>query len=352
MKLKNYFFIWLLILPLGTGIFAQGEAGAEGVTTPLFSESEPLQIRMSYSNRDLIKETDDSTYLKTMLVYKDGEKPWDSIEVRLQARGNWRQKNCFLTPVKVRIKKKEAKGTLWEGNKELKFVLPCGNTDVGMDYVLKELLAYRIFELVTPFHFKTRRAIIDYTDERGKKGKGYTLEAFMIEDIENVAERNNGNRMKRTVHPLQQDHLASVQNDIYHFMIGNTDYSSAYQHNAKLVFVQGRQAIPIPYDFDMSGLVNANYAVVSQVQGEVLSISKVTQRLFRGFKRDPVIFDQVRQQFLDLKPDIMALVKELQPDFRNEKQYEETEEFLQEFFTILQNDKEYREQILAVARTK
>ena len=100
-------------------------------------------------------------------------------------------------------------------------------------------------------HKKNALRSIDSLDE---------LEAFMIEDIANVADRNRGKRLKRTVHPLQQDHLSSVQNDFFQFMIGNTDFSSAYQHNEKLIFVDGRQAIPIPYDFDMSGMVNAHYA--------------------------------------------------------------------------------------------
>ena len=67
-------------------------------------------------------------------------------------------------------------------------------------------------------------------------------------------------------------------------MIGNTDYSSAYQHNEKLMFVDGMNAIPVPYDFDMSGLVDTNYAVVSQVQGENCRLTDVARRLYRGFR--------------------------------------------------------------------
>nr|WP_255444031.1 hypothetical protein [Robiginitalea sp. SC105] len=330
----------------------ESTATTEQTTTPLFSSDETLAVRLTYSNRDLLRETNDSTYLEAMLAYKDGDKPWDSVEVRLQARGNWRKKNCFLAPVKVRIKKKDAKGTLFEGNKELKFVLPCNNNDDGADYVLREYIAYKLYELVTPYHFKTRRMRIDYTDEKKNKGKEYALEAFMIEDIKTVADRNNAKQLKRKVHPLQQDHGVSVQNDFFQFMIANTDYSSAYQHNEKLLFVEGRQAIPVPYDFDMSGFVNANYAVVSQVQGEVLDINSVTDRLFRGFKRDNGVYDLVRKQYLDLKPQFMAIVEGKKSEFLKERSYDETHDFIEEFFRILANDGQYRSQILAVARTE
>ena len=133
-------------------------------------------------------------------------------------------------------------------------------------------------------------------------------------------------------------------------MIGNTDFSSAYQHNEKLIFVDGRQAIPIPYDFDMSGMVNAHYAVVSSVQGDNLDIEKVTQRLFRGFKRDPQVFDAVRRQYLDLKPRVMAYLDSMADDFHNSRQFQNTRDFLENFFQILRDDTSYREQILVAAR--
>ena len=36
-------------------------------------------------------------------------------------------------------------------------------------------------------------------------------------------------------------------------MIGNTDFSQAYSHNVKLLYID-EQMLPIPYDFDMAGL--------------------------------------------------------------------------------------------------
>ncbi|EAR16305.1 hypothetical protein [Robiginitalea biformata] len=339
----------ILLLQLPGAILGQQEP-ADGAAKPLFSSTERLDVRLSYSNRDLIRDTNDSTYLNTMLLYRVGDEAWDSVEVRIRARGNWRKANCFLAPVKVRIKKAAARGTLFEGIKELKFVLPCAPTDDCADYVLKEYLAYKFYEMVTPFHFRTRRMRLEYVDQKKRNEKAYELEAFMIEDIANVADRNRGKRLKRTVHPLQQDHLSSVQNDFFQFMIGNTDFSSAYQHNEKLIFVDGRQAIPIPYDFDMSGMVNAHYAVVSSVQGDNLDIEKVTQRLFRGFKRDPQVFDAVRRQYLDLKPRVMAYLDSMAEDFHNSRQFQNTRDFLENFFQILRDDTSYREQILVSAR--
>jgi hypothetical protein len=344
----------LFFLLTGVAAFAQPQTSAADpeTTTSLFRTEEPLNIHLQYSNRELRKNTNDSTYLECMLSYQDAGGQWDSLEVRVRARGNWRKENCFLAPVKLKIKKKEAEGTLFEGIKELKLVLPCRDNEYGQDYVIKEYLAYKLYEKVSPYHFKTRRLSVAYTDDSGKKAKDYVLEGFLIEDVDQMAERCNAKKLTRSVHPLQQDDLCSVQNDFFQYMIGNTDFSVAYQHNEKLIFVEGRSAIPVPYDFDMCGLVNANYAVVSQVQGESLEISHVTQRLYRGFKRTPAIYEQVRQEFLSKKDVFMEQVDALQPNFRKSGQFEGARDFVLEFFEVLQNDDQYRQKILAMAREK
>ena len=254
MKIRNALLIFIWLLACGPLLNAQeiAQATEQMATTPLFSEETPLPIKMRYSNKQMRKETNDSTYLESLLEYKDIDGSWKSLDVKLRARGNFRRENCFFPPVKIKIKKKKAKGTLFEGNKELKLVLPCLLNKHRNDYVLKELLAYKFYEVITPFHFKTRQVSLQLTDQKGGKEKQHEVMAFLIEDIDRVAERHNANKLKRAVHPLQQDNICSIQNDFFQYMIGNTDFSVAYQHNEKLIFVTGRKAIPIPYDFDMS----------------------------------------------------------------------------------------------------
>lgn len=135
------------------------------------------------------------------------------------------------------------------------------------DDIIKEYLAYKIYELVSDFHFRTRLATLEYIDTRGKKSeihplslflpedrikelfeyendeafayrkpKKHQLKAILIEDDKKVAKRHNAKVMKRFVHPLNQAELPSITNAFFQFMIGNTDFSTAYQHNQKLIF--------------------------------------------------------------------------------------------------------------------
>jgi len=324
----------------------------ELIVTPLFSTDEPLPIKLRYSNRQVRKETNDSTYLESVMAYEDVDGQWKSLDIKLRARGNFRREYCYFPPLKLKIKKKIGKGTLFEGNKELKLVFPCQLTKHSHDYVLKEYLAYKLYEVVTPFHFKTRAVSLELTEIKGKNEKIHQLMGFLIEDIDKVAARHGARKLKRSVHPLQQDNICSVQNDFFQYMIGNTDYSVAYQHNEKLIFVTDRKAIPIPYDFDMSGLVNANYAVVSQVQNETLSITKVTQRLFRGFKRNESVYEFIRQDFLGKRAQMMQIVDDIAPRFQDPRQFQLARKFIEEFFVVLQNDGRFQKEILAVARVK
>ena len=110
--------------------------------------------------------------------------------------------------------------------------------------------------------------------------------------------------------------------------------------------------MPVPYDFDMSGLVDASYAVVSQVQGEVLSITDVTQRLYRGFKRNPAIYQTVRSEFLNNKSKMMTVVNDLESSFDDPKEFATARRFISDFFDVLANDNSYRKEILNVARLK
>ena len=317
----------------------------------LFKNQEILPIKLSYSNKDLNKNTNDSTYVKSNLSYQQEDKSWKILEIDLRARGNFRRKKCYFPPLKIKIDKSIRKGTLFTDNKKLKLVMPCLNQKNANDNVVKEYMAYKLFEIISSYHFKTRLTKIDFTEIRRKKIINHSLKGFFIEDIKKVAKRHNGNVLKRFVHPLQQEEITSVKNAFFQFMIGNTDFSVAYQHNGKLLFID-KKTIIIPYDFDLSGLVDASYAVVSEIQKEPLDITKVTQRMYRGFKRDPRIFQQVRNEFLDNKIKILQTMDSYESIFNDPKEFIIAKEFILDFFKIIEDDKKFKTHILDKARTK
>ena len=336
----------------GTPSFAQTETDTTETNTisKLFRSQRVVPIKMTYSSKEIKKETNDSSYISSNFEYQTSKGNWKTMGLQLRRRGNFRLKNCTFPPLKLKIKEDSAKGTIFKGNKRLKMVLPCSAGSGDNNKVVKEYMAYKFYEQLSPYHFKTRLLEMDYTDLKSKKPKNYKFMAFLIEDDKMVAKRHNGNVMKRKVHPMEQEALCSVRTAFFQFMIGNTDYSVAYAHNVKLFFID-KSTIPVPYDFDMSGLVNAKYAGVSQSNNNTMPIENVRQRLYRGFKRPDDVFQNVRQEYLNQKDSIFAIIEDCKPMFDNDSEYEQAKEYIQEFYEILINEAKFSKEIVQTART-
>ena len=217
--------------------------------------------------------------------------------------------------------------------------------------LLRNIWLIKMYEIISPFHYKTRLLNIEFIEEKGQRTKNRQLKGILLEDINKVAKRFNGNEIKRRILPLQQDDMASIQYCFFQYLIANTDFSTTYGHNGKLLFVDKR-IIPVPYDFDMSGLVDASYAVVSDIQNTTLNITEVTQRVYKGYKRDELLFEKVRKEFINHKPKIFKVIDDLEEDFYDRNQFIKAKEFVADFFEILENDKKFKRSIIDKVRTK
>ena len=147
---------------------------AQDTENNLFSSSEILETKIAFSPKKLRKSNNDTLYFDTPLMYKVGGE-WKEMEIGIRARGNFRRSTCYYPPVKVDLKKKQTKTTIFQGQKKLKLVLPCKQQKDKNDNILKELMVYKLLELVTPYHFKTRRLTIEFTDQNKKKTKMFQL---------------------------------------------------------------------------------------------------------------------------------------------------------------------------------
>lgn len=327
--------------------YAQEISQLESKEQPLdlFDDQSPLSLKITYSNKELKRETNDSTYIKSEMSYKNNDSTWTNLDVDLRARGNFRRNNCYFVPIKMSIKKKDYKDTKFDGHKKLKLVVPCLLEKDRNDNVLKEYLAYKFYELQSPYHFNTRLVKLELIEPRGKKEKIHILKAFLIEDDKKIAKKFDGKIVERSIHPKAQEELNSIRCEFFQYMIGNTDFSNMEQHNAKLIYID-KKIYPVPYDFDMSGLVNASYSVVSETLTNSSNITLVTQRMFRGFKRNPELIEQVRQEYLDNKSKMLQIMDDLQPEFENYKEFENAKEYIQSFFNTLINESKFKSEIL------
>jgi len=307
----------------------------------LFEQMDLLPVRLKYSGKVLKKETNDSTFMDSELVYKMKNGDWKTVSLKIRARGNFRRKSCYFTPLKLKIKKKEAKQTIFKGQKKLKMVLPCLNESAKDDNVIKEYLIYKMYQVISPYYFSTRLLDVEYEDIKTKRTKLYQLKGLLIEDDETVAKRLDGKIVKRTFDPKGYNDLAAIRNAMFQYMIGNTDYSITYAHNTKVVYVD-KKFIPVPYDFDMAGFVNTSYSVVSQTRKIKLPIENVTERYYMGYQRDYKLFQQVRLEFIAHKQDLLAIINAQEANFENNGNYTTAKKYIEDFFRIIAKESVFK----------
>jgi hypothetical protein len=280
-------------------------------------------------------------------VYVNEEGSQDSLNVTLDTRGNYRLRKCYFPPVAIRIKKSQAKGTVFKGQKKLKLVMPCLKQIQSNDYIIKEYIAYQIYELVSPFHFKTRLLSLEFSEIKGGKKIIHNSNAFLIEDDKEVAKRHDGRVIKSVLHPSIFHSFSEVRSSLFQYFIGNVDFSSASQHNSKLIYTNAG-AIPVPYDFDLSGLVDASYAFVPE-QRENLGITDVTQRAYQGYQRTDAVFQKVRLEFIEKREQIFKILESHESLFTAEKEYEDMVKYVQSFYEIIENDRRFKKEIISKA---
>ncbi|MDG2342930.1 MAG: hypothetical protein P8L24_07735 [Cytophagales bacterium] len=319
---------------------------AQSQSSELFSDDLNLNAQLSFDFKDLYKNTNDSTFIKSTMVFSGNGLEEDSMTVRIRVRGNFRKKICYFKPMRVEIRKKQAENTIFENNRKLKLVVPCQNDKGKDELIYKELLAYKFFEEFSGVYLKTQPLTLKIIEKKGNKEIEHTMFAFLIEDDSKVAKRHDIKKFpKRRVSPLIVTDSSAINFAMFSYMIGNTDWSMAYQHNTEMFF-NGKKLIAIPYDFDHSGLVNAYYAKPNPM----LKISSVTERVYRGLcKRDPEIFASMRELYISKEENIYSRLNVYKDNF-NEKEYNRLTKYIKSFFDILKSESEFKDKILSKCR--
>ena len=329
---------YLLMLFACTGIFA---AKAE---SPLFASFQPMELVITAPFSQLRKgrEAEELEEFPATLAHTT------TIDIKLRARGNFRRSKdtCKFPPLRLNFAKKKSKGTVFEKQDKVKLVTQC---KAGVQYaqlVVKEYLAYRVFNLLTDKSFKVRLVNAQYANS-DSKNKVTRHQAFLIEDKKKLARRlNTVEHHAQNIKPSEvlPDYTALV--NLYEFMIGNTDWSMFTSapgqeccHNLVPLRNEADLVLPVPYDFDFSGSVNAPYA--EPPLG--LKLRQVTQRLYRGRCIHNPELDAVVRLFQKKKQAIYALYEDSAE--LNKRTKKKALAYYDKFYAILDNPKQFHKKI-------
>lgn len=318
----------------------------------LFRSGDTVELTISAPWRKIVRDRTNQDPYPASLEYIDESGSREIIALTVERRGKTRQRICRFPPVKLRFDKSDVKETLFEGNKSIKMVTHCDNGRRWEQYYILEMLAYPIYNVITDRSFRIRPLSVTYHDSDRDRNDGPRF-AFLIEDDKLVANRNGLDKYDAAEIPADRlDSLESSRFALFQYLIGNEDWSSLGGppgedccHNAKLIAPEsGEPLYALPYDFDSSGFVDAHYAAPN----DGLRISKVSQRLYRGFCLHNSTLETARDEFLQNKQTIQAIV-EGEPRLRSRTRSRATR-YLDGFFTVMEDPELFERAITGACR--
>lgn len=339
----SIFLIWLISI---------GDINAQDNTlskpTPLFQSDDILNLKLEADFKAVFSVTDDSTYFPAKISLTDNHGEIKDIKLKIRTRGNARRDVdiCKFTPLRLRFPKKETSNTVFEGQRNIKLVTHCQKAKANEQYIILEYLIYKAFNILTDSSFRVRPAIINYINSNNKKGSIQKF-AFFIEKDKHLAKRLNAIELEAIkIHPMRLYSSHTCLMDIFQYMIGNVDYSAYKKHNIKLMGDINHDSPPIaiPYDFDLCGLVNPDYAVPHPQ----FNLEKVTDRLYRGFKKDPEIVNQTIKTFNKKKAEIYSLFEN--SELLNKNTKKRAIKYLDEFYNIIDDEQLVKVEFIEKAR--
>jgi len=338
--MKRSYLILITAYFLFINVFAQD--------VPLFKSKEPINIKATGSIKAIKKQSNDSTFVTGKFQYQQDSNQWITVPVHSRTRGNFRLRNCYFPPLKLKFNKKDVASNLFAGNKALKLVLPCRTSSDKNNLILKEYLCYQFYEILSSYYFKTRLAKFELTENTKKKIRKYDLLTFFVEDNSMVAKRSGAKVVEtKGINPQAFDEKQSIRNDFFQYMIGNADWSAVYQHNSNTMYANGKY-IPLSYDFDMSGFVNASYA---QQNAPTLGTGDIRERVYRGFCKSKPAMEEIRKEFLQKESAIHLIIDQEVSSF-GKRELKDMHSYLDEFFVILKDDRRFDNSTLSQCRTK
>jgi len=257
------------------------------------------------------------------------------LDVDVKVRGNSRVVVCLFPPLRFDFARKDNEKSVFRQQDKLKLVTHCKNDSAKAENsLLNEYLAYRIFNLISDKSYRVRLLNVKYEDTLGKQrhlDRPYF--GFLIESDKEIAKRLGGKvAVEEGVRYSLLDQYQTALLNVFFYLIGNKDWSlikaetsDSCCHNLDLIEVD-RRLVSIPYDFDLSGIVDAMYSGPNRK-----SLNRFIKRKYNGHCKSPI----------DMVGEALGAVSSLESEIMDEaaaipatkpKYLKNRIKFLQEFF--------------------
>ena len=282
---------------------------------PLFASQETLGVEVEGPFAMLSRERPDEEEADGKFRFTADDGTAVELDVLIRARGNWRRNPeiCRFPPMRFNFKKSQTDDTLFDKQDKLKVVTHCQNSSKRYDQaVISEYLAYRILNLLTDYSFRVRLVKIKYVfTDRSTVLDSY---AVFIEHKDRLGKRIGGEPVATERAEVSELYPAGLSlASVFQYFVGNTDFSPVATapdedccHNQALFTSEEGPYRSIPYDFDQTGLVDAQHAAPNPRFG----IRTVKVRLYRGRCENNDILPRTLELFRERRSEIEALIND------------------------------------------
>ena len=296
----------------------------------LIQTDDVLEVNLEVDIEQIYENKNTNKYVMGAFQFVDKEGQEQIWNVETRARGKYRRRICEFPPLKLKFSKNDLKAGGLKKDNELKLVTHCIESKESKEYVFREYLVYQLYSILSDINFRTQLIRITYIDSKTKKKNRHY--GMLIEGEETLEDRFNA-KVCDDCYNLGKENFDSINlnvNDLFQYMIGNTDYSVPLIRNNKIFQLEdSSHFFVVPYDFDFSGLVNAPYAVPKSQYG----MTSIRQRLFTGSATEEQELKAAKALFLSKKEEMISTVKDFED--LNKSSRKDITDFLDTFFQYL-----------------
>ncbi|MFI5153639.1 MAG: hypothetical protein ACHQET_09920 [Chitinophagales bacterium] len=331
--MKSLRWLSLVLLLLGS-LIGRTQNPAVLDSVQFFIDEKPVEATLNMDMRYLMGEKPQGTNsIPGTITMKLSDTSTVTEQIRINTRGHMRRETCYIPPMRLYFR--NATSPKLSPLHTLKLIVTCKTGTEYEQYLLKEFICYKIYNLISDMSFRVRLMHMTYVDSKGKK-KPITGYAFLLESTDALAKRNHCKEYKLSGLATEMtDRKTMTTVSVFEYLIANTDWAVPVRHNIVLLKNKKDSTIrpyAVGYDFDYAGLVNTDYAIPDPK----LEIESVTQRLYRGFPRTVQELTDAFKVFIDQKNNIYNLIKNFEPlSVHNKK---DMVDYLDEFYRTI-NDK-------------
>ena len=322
--MPNQMKVILLFLFIAGSVYSQTTTSSPQSVFDYLTGEEGGKLLLELNMKKLLSNRKSGQYMPAKLTDASGK----TLELQVRTRGKFRRKRCEIPPIKMKFRKSVLREAGLDTLNEIKLVLPCANRPANEQLIVREYVAYRMFETLNP-EYSTHARLVRLQLKDFKRKRPKKMFAMLVEHEEEVSARLRSIVNEQWgVKPDELDADQTAMMTVFQYLIGNTDWETVTCRNVMLLQTSDSSKIfPVPYDFDFSGLVSAPYASPSSTSGLVTVRDRYLMSADNGVSE--AALEKARQHVLVHKD---ALYKWAQNKYLSTESVADMRAFLDVFF--------------------